>query len=175
MPVRLVEPRTFPAGLIPSWLPQITTGQLRYRLRTLEEEQLVVLHPANWSPIRYNPVGSAQRKAFTLEHCITWDAVASPPWAAIRAALGRVNDNTFLGRPSCEILFATIDVLTTFDPLHPTLNSVRYRLDYAFRERPEAPSWYYEFGDDTGTWDLAYAHDSSPLYNSATLSSLFSQ
>lgn len=173
MVVRLTEPRVFPAGEIPAWLPQITTGALRYRLRSTEWAATVAVRPPNWTARRYGAAGTAQRVMVCAEHVLAWEGVADPPWSAIDAALGHVNDAPFLGRGPSVLLCVAAEVLPTFDPVAPTSRAVRWRCEYVFRQRAGGEAWYYEYSDDGGAWEMCYDLNSSFLYASSGFGALF--
>jgi hypothetical protein len=70
-------------------------------------------------------------------HRLTWHRVAAPPWAAIRACQGALNESEFLGCPAGQLLFdgvrATREIVS-----HPDANTPQFawRLEYHFREKP---------------------------------------
>lgn len=102
----------------------------------------------------------------TIEHTWSWARVQIPPFAAIRAAMGKVNKSTFLGSPAEQLLFLGVSASQdfTFEGEEP------WKIDYKFSERnKEGVGWNHFFTPSTGTWiklktangDLAYEESSA--------------
>ncbi|MCC6125828.1 MAG: hypothetical protein IT426_12750 [Pirellulales bacterium] len=70
-------------------------------------------------------------------HRLTWHRVVSPPWTAIRACQGALNDGEFLGVAAGALLFDGVRAIREFLSL-PDLDDPRFgwRLEYRFREKP---------------------------------------
>lgn len=111
----------------------------------------------------------------TAEHQFTWDLVPNPPFAAIRAAVGGVNNATFFGAAAETLLFlgAEMERQFTTDGLSP------WKLDYRFSERllkfgSQSVGWNHFYRPNTGTWTrLIAVATSAYVYPLVPYSGLF--
>ena len=71
-----------------------------------------------------------------IEHILSWHAVKKVPTSAIRATIGGLNDDIFLGAPARTLLFDSCNTETEFVlPFEFDDPKQTYRLDYIFREK----------------------------------------
>lgn len=118
-----------------------------------------------------------------VEHHVTWHRVWNPPWAAIRAAIGRVNQTEIFSAPAGTLLFDGCRAdkeFVGFDSLaQPELC---WRISYIFRERKindlasqTTYGWQHSWrplpAGTAGFDRLLRGND--PIYNQADFSSLF--
>jgi len=70
-------------------------------------------------------------------HRLIWHRVVSPPWTAIRACQGALNQDEFLGVAAGQLLFDGVKATREFISL-PDLDYPQFgwRLEYRFREKP---------------------------------------
>ena len=70
-------------------------------------------------------------------HRLTWHRVLNPPWTAIRACQGALNDSEFLGVEAGLLLFDGVRAAREFISL-PDLDNPQFgwQLEYCFREKP---------------------------------------
>ncbi|MCE5301847.1 MAG: hypothetical protein LLF97_01910 [Planctomycetaceae bacterium] len=71
-----------------------------------------------------------------VEHRLSWRRVVRPPWTAIRAAAGAVNDAEFLGAAAGSLMFDGAAAEHEFIRISDTDDvEFAWRLEYIFRER----------------------------------------
>ncbi len=110
---------------------------------------------------------------------ITWHRVPFPPWDAIRALRGCVNDAEFIDSPPGTVLFLGARAKREF-----TFQSGAgfWRLEYAFQENVKELStgaqvgwnhWYRESPHDDEHWLAIADEDGNPPYAQGDLSQLF--
>jgi hypothetical protein len=117
-------------------------------VRVVTAEPLIAGHAAGTEVDFYSPVAAAKAKRGvsdnvptaviipTLEHTIDWNYVAAPPWAAIRATMGKVNVTKFSGcaRETCLFLGAE----TSRD--RTSKGTSYWKMSYKFAEKNVNPS-----------------------------------
>ena len=74
-------------------------------------------------------------------HRLTWHRVVNPPWTAIRACQGALNEAEFLGVEAGLLLFDGVRATREFISLADLDNpQIGWRLEYRFRENPLLPN-----------------------------------
>jgi hypothetical protein len=70
-------------------------------------------------------------------HRLTWHRVVNPPWTAIRACQGTLNQSEFLGVEAGLLIFDGVKAEREFLSL-PDLDDPQFgwQLEYRFREKP---------------------------------------
>jgi hypothetical protein len=118
-----------------------------------------------------------------IVHHLTWHRVVSPPWAAIRAGVGTVNDAAFLGAAAGAVLFdgcaTEPEFLRIGDLAQAELAS---RIEYVFREKAVKTGdgaivgWNHAYrslpADDPG-WDQLVDAAGNRPYRSSDFAALF--
>jgi len=115
-------------------------------------------------------------------HRVTWHRVVNPPWAAIRACLGTVNDATFLGADPETVLFDGVTAEKQFlgvDELRQP--GFGWQIGYVFREMAiktggNIYGWNHRYRplpqQDPG-WDKLVDQHGNTLYRTADFNDLF--
>jgi len=104
----------------------------------------------------------------TGDYTLNWDRVANPPWAAIRALRGKVNDAPFYDAPVGKVLFLGARAERKFEFMR---NASLWTVEYAFAERAE--TWNSFFRAETNTWTDVVDGGGIPPYASGDFASLF--
>ncbi len=172
-------------SLVPPRLPRVPPVPpetfLGYRMQFAAEH--VPLAPRGWQWIDDPELPLPDDLNLTLivpltEHHVTWHRVPLPPWEAIRALQGRVNDDDFLGAAAGTVRFdgaeADKDFQTVFDAAHPEWF---WKLRYVFRERTlhvdDVPvTWNHVYREDPPGW-AGLAAGARPLYLEGDFGRLF--
>lgn len=104
-----------------------------------------------------------------FEHQITWHRVAAPPWSAIRASIGCVNDDGFAGAAAGTLLFLGVEASVEYN--NEGLNF--WKMDYKFSEKNLRSSdpddlmdrgWNYFYRKETGQFEyLARRKPTAPV------------
>jgi hypothetical protein len=172
-----------PPGIDPSlWIT--------YR-RGLGREHLIL--PAGAVQWSGDPSGAASGDAVPVlripitEHFVTWHRVVSPPWSAIRACTGAVNDGLFLGASAETLLFAGAKAdrrLAGLDDQQQALCG--WRVTYLFREKTiqalggsqqsEAVGWNHGYRVETGVaghWEKLIDQGGNTLYPAVDFGAMF--
>ncbi|HZZ73623.1 MAG TPA: hypothetical protein VFE24_15325 [Pirellulales bacterium] len=97
---------------------------------------------------------------------LRWSRVPLPPWTAIRAARGWVNDDDFLGNATGTVLFLGAHVRRDFQVIDTGL----WYLDLHFKVKE--PGWNYAFKADAG-WQIIEDQSSQTPYQEADFTALF--
>jgi hypothetical protein len=122
-----------------------------------------------------------------VEHCVTWQRVASPPWSAIRACVGAVNASEFLSAAAETVLLdgarASRQFIGLDDLGQPQFG---WRLTYVFREKTLkildddqgdlAYGWNHSYRADADNqihWDRLVDDAGNALYRAVDFSPLF--
>jgi hypothetical protein len=152
--------------------------RVSYRV-DFSEEQTVVSQLPDEAVVVVTPI---------LEHHLTWHRVSGPPWDAIRASIGCVNEIEFLGAAAETLLFdgvkADREFLGIDDRGEP---QYAWRLHYVFKEKAVKQVSGSEMSVETCGWNHVrrYSANEPPsierevdsagntLYPSADLSALF--
>ena len=123
-----------------------------------------------------------------VEHHVIWHRVIDPPWNAIRACAGTVNDDDFMGAAAETVLFdgarASREFAGLGDLLQPQFG---WRITYVFREKAikildgsdgqATYGWNHCYRDvppATACWDKLVDGNGNTLYKTADFNALFS-
>lgn len=112
------------------------------------------------------------------EHRLTWHQVITPPWSAIHATQGKVNQSEFLGCPAETLLFEGAEASKVFRAgVEDSVGDFAWQIDYVFRERS------IKHGGSTYGWNHTYrgapvgwarlTNGSDYLYDTADFAPLF--
>jgi hypothetical protein len=118
-----------------------------------------------------------------VEHRLDWHRVTEPPWNAIRACIGTVNDAEFLGCVAGTLLLAGVTADAEFTSAGGQINRTRsWRIDYVFSEKAIKTGdgcvvgWNHAYRslpvDDPG-WDELIDTNGNRPYASGDFSKLF--
>lgn len=111
------------------------------------------------------------------EHHYAWNYVLQPPFAAINASIGKVNETVWHGYPAETVLFDSYSMDIQFIILDDgSLPLTLWQLTYVFRERrvnlPDGSvgGWQYVYLNDAGNvgWAKVTDPDGNPMYKTAT-------
>ncbi len=110
---------------------------------------------------------------------LLWRRVAQPPWDAIRALRGKVNNATFVGAPTGTVLFLGARVTREFQFLE---EGGFWRLEYSFLESTRELSgggsagwnhFYKEQASGGEHWVAIEDEDGNPPYRAGNFAGLF--
>ncbi|HEY1065906.1 MAG TPA: hypothetical protein VGE52_07345 [Pirellulales bacterium] len=161
-------------------LPDVPEGTfLSYQMRFSAQYIALPARQLRWSDAASISVPEDRPGSLVVPvaiHRLTWHKVSRPPWDAIRAATGRVNDSFFLGAAGETLLFEGMDADAEFevDPDEP----VTWRLTMTFRERAvkqgsSAFGWNHAYRESPAGWQRLKTSDGNALYSSADFAALF--
>ena len=110
----------------------------------------------------------------TAEHQFTWKQVVSPPFTAIRNAIGKTNSVPIFGAATETLLFLGVDAQREFtsDGQKP------WTLDYRFSERLvkdggiRVIGWNHAFRPESGKWEVPKL-DGKKIYDQTGFLTLF--
>lgn len=122
-----------------------------------------------------------------VEHHLTWRRVLNPPWDAIRACAGAVNDADFMGAAAETVLFDGARTDREFtgmgDFLQPQFG---WRVTYVFREKAikvlggadatQTYGWNHCYRNvplGASAWDKLVDNDGNSLYGAVDFTTLF--
>lgn len=102
-----------------------------------------------------------------IAHHVICQPVAQPPWEAIRASMGAVNRDTFLGAAAGNMLFASLSSDRIFTGVENEMPQYAWKIHYVFKEwvSPVPPA-------GAGGWN-SYAPVGAEARRSADFSALF--
>ena len=166
------------------------TVWLTYRMRLGREDLVLPAGALRWSG---DPSAPAPADAVPVlripitEHFVTWHRVADPPWSAIRACTGAVNNGLFLGAAAETVLFAGAKADRRFAGLDDQQQAVcGWRVTFVFREKTihalggdrhgEAVGWNHGYRVATGTpghWERLVDENGCTLYPAVDFAALF--
>jgi hypothetical protein len=69
-----------------------------------------------------------------IAHHVIWQPVLRPPWGAIRASVGTVNGETFLGASAGRLLLASVATRRIFTGVEEQQPQFAWRMHYVFHE-----------------------------------------
>jgi len=122
-----------------------------------------------------------------VEHHVTWHRVLDPPWEAIRACAGAVNDADFMGAAAETVLCDGAKASREFTGLGSFLEpQFGWRITYVFREKaikgledgdgPTTYGWNHSYRDlpaPRSCWDKLVDRNGNTLYKTADFNTLF--
>ena len=168
-------------------LPDAETGTfLTYRQDFSSERVRLPAQSLVWQDEPDVPVASEAAPSVripVIEHHVTWHRVVSPPWEAIRARQGTLNNGAFLGAPAGTVLLDGVTAareFLRFDGLDKA--ELGWQIGYVFREKavktPDStsPGWNHAYrslpADDPG-WDQPADANGNRPYLLSDFSGLF--
>ena len=171
-------------------LPSVTAGTvLSYRMDFGGEYVAIPSQSLSWQSDATLPVPAEAVPTVRVpitEHHVIWHRVLNPPWAAIRACVGAVNADVFLGAAAETLLFDGAKVDQQFAGLDDNDQpQFGWRLTYVFREKtikvlddPSAASYgwnhsYRSLPPPSAAWDRLLDANGDTLYGTADFSTLF--
>jgi hypothetical protein len=134
-----------------------------------------------WEDGQGNPVPDALEVAKYVpvtEHHLTWHQVLNPPWDAIHALQGKVNDAEFLGCPAETVLFEGAEANKLFRAgFEEGPSPFTWQIHYVFRERSikqggQVLGWNHFYRNSPAGW-AALSDGTHRLYEAADLAVLF--
>ena len=124
--------------------------------------------------INKNPFFDVKRFIPTIEHSLIWKAVLDPPFDAIIALLGTLNDELLFGAQAETMLFIGAEAEREFT----NRGQKPWRLDLRFRERKD-PDWNTFWNPEVKKWQRILWKDADgnkePTYPTGDHSFLFQQ
>jgi hypothetical protein len=129
----------------------------------------------------------------TIEHTLEWHYVAFPPFSSIRAMVGTVNTQEFLGAPRATLLFLGAEISREW-----TLGGRKYfQMKYRFAEKnvsapffagiidagvgnvvvdtDDVPGWNYFYRPETGLFERLLRSNGGNVYEDNVFDFLFVQ
>jgi len=152
--------------------------------RMVVEPEEVELSPTAW---RWNDTNQSVSGNVVLRksvpatiHYVTWSNVVDPPWEAIQARQGTVNNASFLGCPAETLLFQGAEANKLYrrgSELDEGPSSFVWAIKYAFREKAVkvgvvVHGWNHVYRPETGQW-IPVVNGPAKLYDSSDFNTLF--
>ena len=172
-------------------LPRVQQGIiLSYRMDFGGEYLLLPGQSLQWQSDQTIPVPADALPTLRIpivEHHITWRRVLEPPWDAIRACAGAVNNDTFMGADAETVLFDGAKADREFTGLDLTQQAqFGWRVTYVFREKAikvldasdseTTYGWNHCYRDvpfPGSAWDKLVNQNGNSLYTAVDFSPLF--
>lgn len=110
-----------------------------------------------------------------IEHQITWSHVQSPPWANIRACIGRVNNGNFCGAAAETVLFLGCEAFREIS----SDGASDWEVKYKFAEKntsmngDDVEGWNHFFRPSSGNFERLQTKHGGQIYKEADMTALY--
>ncbi|MDO4574054.1 MAG: hypothetical protein Q4D98_02445 [Planctomycetia bacterium] len=161
--------------------PNVETGtKLTYRLNYEAVDEILSAEGWTWADTGVSLPSDTlvtQRIPQTI-HQLVWSQVVSPPWSAILAAQGKLNQDTFLDCPAGTLLLEGIAANKLYrSTFEEGESNFCWAITFTFRQRAVHHNggtygWNYLFRSTTGSWVMA-RNNGNPLYETTDFNALF--